>query len=90
MAFWLQIAKLLSQHYKGFSNKRNLRMTFTFRKHPQTTLTSKGKGGGLPNVKVTISLFSKLVNEGGREGVKIPQNSVDLVYGCPLHIVQIR
>ena len=30
-----------------------------------------------------IRLFIKLVNEGGG-GVKNPQNSVNIVYGCPL------
>ena len=46
-------------------------------------MTSKGEGGGCPNFNNNICLFSKLVNEGG-EGVKNPQISVNVVYGCPL------
>ena len=43
----------------------------------------QGGGRGLPKYqRYYISLFSKLVNEGG--GVKDPQNSVNVVYGCTL------
>ena len=38
------------------------------------------KGGG--SVSQMSTILHKLVNEGG-EGVKKPQNPVNVVYGCP-------
>ena len=52
----------------------------------------KQRGGrGSPKcLRYNISLFSKLVNEMVRGGVKNPQNSVNIVYGCPLTIYYIN
>ena len=50
--------------------------------HKLDMLTSKGEGVSLKCQRYYISLCSKLVNEG--KEVNNPQNSVNIVYGCPL------
>ena len=46
-------------------------------------LTSKGQGELTKCQRYYIILCSKLVKERGG-GVKNPENSVNVVYGCPL------